>query len=172
MNRKLEKSVKQWLSIFLAIIAYYIVHEGMHLLIALLLGVFEKVRIIGLIGIQIVTTENSLSGVNLAIFSGLSSIVTVLIGYILVFSKSIYKIKNKNVLTAIYYVTLCFLMLDPLYISTLAPYVGGGDLNGITTGLAISGTPIRIIAGIILIINFMIFKKTMHPKITGMFKEK
>lgn len=64
-------------------------------------------------GIQIVTTEGSLNGINLALFSGLSSIVTILIGYILAFHPSIYKIKNKNILIAIYYITLCFYYLTP-----------------------------------------------------------
>ena len=99
MKGQLEKSMKKWLGVFLAIISYYIVHEGIHLLLALMFGVFEKVRFVGIWGIQIVTTEGSLNGVNLALFSGLSSMVTVLIGYILVFNSSIYKINNKNILT-------------------------------------------------------------------------
>ena len=108
MERKLEKSVKQWLGVFIAIVSYYIIHEGTHLLLALILGVFEKIRFVGIWGIQIVTTEGSLNGINLALFSGLSSIVTILIGYILAFHPSIYKIKNKNILIG---VTIPFLEL-------------------------------------------------------------
>ena len=44
MQSKIEKSIKQWTAVFLAIIAYYIVHEGAHLLFALLFGVFEKIH--------------------------------------------------------------------------------------------------------------------------------
>ena len=83
MDRQLEKSVKQWSGILLAIVSYYIIHEGTHFLLAMILGVFEEIRFAGIWGIQIVTTEGSLSGMNLALFSGLSSIVTILIGYIL-----------------------------------------------------------------------------------------
>ena len=60
MGRELEKSVKQWLGVFIAIVSYYIIHEGTHLLLALILGVFEKIRFVGIWGIQIVTTEGSL----------------------------------------------------------------------------------------------------------------
>ena len=64
MGRELEKSVKQWLGVFIAIVSYYIIHEGTHLLLALILGVFEKIRFVGIWGIQIVTTEGSLNGIS------------------------------------------------------------------------------------------------------------
>lgn len=57
MKKYLEKSVKQWTAIFVAIISYYIIHEGIHLIIALFLGVFEQIRFVGIWGMQIVTTE-------------------------------------------------------------------------------------------------------------------
>ena len=171
MERQLEKSVKQWLSIFLAIVSYYIIHEGTHFLLALILGVFEKIRFVGIFGIQIVTTEGSLNGINLALFSGLSSIVTILIGYILAFHPSIYKIKNKNILIGIYYITLCFLLLDPIYMSILSKFIGGGDLNGIITGLGTSDILFRIVFGIILIINMLLFKNKVYPKYNRIFKE-
>ena len=89
MGRELEKSVKQWLGVFIAIVSYYIIHEGTHLLLALILGVFEKIRFVGIWGIQIVTTEGSLNGINLALFSGLSSIViTKLISIFFIFIPS------------------------------------------------------------------------------------
>ena len=137
MGRELEKSVKQWLGVFIAIVSYYIIHEGTHLLLALILGVFEKILFVGIWGIQI---------------------VTILIGYILAFHPSIYKIKNKNILIGIYYIVLCFLLLDPLYMSILSKFIGGGgDLNGIITGLKTSDIPFRIIFGIILFINIILF---------------
>lgn len=172
MERKLEKSVKQWLGVFIAIVSYYIIHEGTHLLLALILGVFERIRFVGIWGIQIVTTEGSLNGINLALFSGLSSIVTILIGYILAFHPSIYKIKNKNILIGIYYIVLCFLLLAPLYMSILSKFIGGGgDLNGIIAGLKTSDIPFRIIFGIILIINILLFKNKVCPKYNRIFKE-
>ena len=63
MHRKVEKSVKQWVGVFLAIISYYVVHEGTHLLLALLFGVFERIRFVGTLGVQIVTTDGSLNGI-------------------------------------------------------------------------------------------------------------
>ena len=34
-----------------------------------------------------------------------------------------YKIKNKNILIGIYYIVLCFLLLDPLYMSILSKFI-------------------------------------------------
>ena len=171
MSNKLEKSIKQWLGVFVAIITYYIVHEGAHLLLALLFGVFERIRFVGIWGVQIVTTEGALNGVNLALFSGLSSLITIMVGYILALNPSIYKIKNKNILIALYYITLCFLSLDPLYMSVLTDFVGGGDLRGITTGLGVSGTSFRIVFGIVLIANTLLFIKKVAPRYNEIFKE-
>lgn len=171
MERKVEKSIKQWLGIFLAIVTYYIVHEGMHLVLALLFGVFEKVRFVGIWGVQIVTTDGALNGMSLALFSGLSSIVTILIGYMLAFSPSVYKIKNKNILVGLYYITLVFLLLDPLYMSMLSAFVGGGDINGVVVGLGCSAVPLKIIFGVILVVNLIVFTKKVAPKYNEIFKE-
>lgn len=172
MHRKVEKSVKQWVGIFLAITSYYVVHEGTHLLLALLFGVFERIRFVGILGVQIVTIDGSLNGIKLALFSILSSIVTIVVGYILAFNPRMYKIKNKNILIGIYYIILCFLILDPLYMSILSKFIGGGgDLNGVIVGLGVSDIPFRIMFAIILIVNIVLFKNKVCPKYNKIFKE-
>ena len=51
-NRIMSKRSRQYIGILAAVIAYYIVHEGAHLLYALLTGVFRQIKFMGL-GIQI-----------------------------------------------------------------------------------------------------------------------
>ena len=46
------KRVRQYIGILAAAAAYYLVHEGAHLLCAVLLGVFKQIRFMG-IGMQI-----------------------------------------------------------------------------------------------------------------------
>jgi hypothetical protein len=165
------KSTKQWTGVLIAIISYYIVHEGTHLLLALLFGVFERIRFVDIWGIQIVT-DNGLEGIRLAIFSGLSSLITILIGYILAFSPYIYKLKSRALLIAFYYITLCFMLLDPIYISVLSLFIGGGgDLNGITTGLQTSDIPFRIIFGSIAILNIILFIKKVSNQYKSIFSK-
>ncbi|WP_010247667.1 hypothetical protein [Acetivibrio cellulolyticus] len=165
MKNRMLKSIKQWAGILTAIISYYIVHEGTHLLLALLFGVFERVRFVGIWGIQIVINDRGLEGISMALFSGLSSIVTILIGYILAFSPYVCKLKSRSILISLYYITLCFMILDPIYISVLSLFVGGGgDLNGITFGLQTSDIPFRIIFGSIAILNIILFYKRVSKQ--------
>lgn len=170
MQKRMLKSIKQWSGILAAIISYYIVHEGTHLLLALFLGVFERIRFVGIWGIQIVINDGELEGISMALFSGLSSVVTILIGYILAFSPYVYKLKNRAVLIALYYITLCFMVLDPIYISILSLFVGGGgDLNGITLGLQTSDIPFRIIFGSLAILNIILFIKKVSKQYKSIF---
>ena len=44
----MSKRVRQYIGILAAVVAYYIVHEGAHLLYALSAGAFKKINFIGL----------------------------------------------------------------------------------------------------------------------------
>ena len=48
----MSKRIRQYIGIFAAVIAYYIVHEGAHLVAALYYGVFKGINFMGL-GMQI-----------------------------------------------------------------------------------------------------------------------
>ena len=47
-------------------------------------------------------------------------------------SAQICKVKSKNFKACMYYITIAMLLLDPLYLSILCGFFGGGDMNGIT----------------------------------------
>lgn len=48
----MSKRVRQLVGIFAAIVAYYLIHEGAHLLYAVCTGVFKQINFMGL-GVQI-----------------------------------------------------------------------------------------------------------------------
>lgn len=48
----MSKRVRQYISILAAVAAYYLVHEGAHLLYALSTGVFKQINFMG-VGMQI-----------------------------------------------------------------------------------------------------------------------
>ncbi len=83
----IRKNIKLWLGLFISIIIYYIIHEGTHLIQAVLAGNFDYVRFVGIVGIEIMIKEFPV-GIELAMFSGLSSIVTILLGYLLILNYS------------------------------------------------------------------------------------
>lgn len=68
MKNRTVKSIKLWAGLLAAIIIYYIIHEGVHLVIALIYGVFEKVRF-SIFGIRIVIADNSLNGMRHALLA-------------------------------------------------------------------------------------------------------
>ena len=48
----MNKRVRQYVGLLSAVIAYYLLHEGAHLLYALLIGAFKQVNLMGM-GMQI-----------------------------------------------------------------------------------------------------------------------
>ncbi len=163
MNNKLRKSFKLWMGIVIAIIIYYVIHEGTHFIQAILTNNFDSIRIVGLAGIEIMIKDLP-RGLSLALFSGLSSLITIVCGYILVIiMPQIFMLSNKMIKIALYYITVILLVLDPIYMSLIHRYVGGGDMNGITKGLGISSLSVSIVFGILAIMNIYIIIKKVHP---------
>ena len=97
----MSKRARQYISILFAIIAYYIVHEGAHLIVALALHAFKKINFMG-IGIQIDIYRDRLTDMQLGLFciAGVTA-------------------------------TVIMLVLDPIYLCLLSGAFGGGDVNGI-----------------------------------------
>ena len=48
----MSKKARQYIGLLIAVVLYYVIHEGAHLVVALALGVFKQINIIGL-GVQI-----------------------------------------------------------------------------------------------------------------------
>ena len=72
------------------------------------------------------------------------------------------KISSKVFKACAYYITIAMLLIDPFYLSVLCGFFGGGDMNGIK--LLIPEIAARIIYGIILITNVLVFIKVVLPK--------
>lgn len=62
----MSKRVWQLVGIFAAIVAYYLIHEGAHLLYALFAGVFKQIRLMGL-GVQIDVCAERMTDMQLGI---------------------------------------------------------------------------------------------------------
>lgn len=166
----MSKRARQYIGILFAIMAYYIVHEGAHLIVALALHVFKKINFMG-IGIQIDIYRDRLTDTQLGIFCIAGVTATLITAYALVCIKNkICGIKNELVKAIFYYVTVTMLVLDPIYLCLLSGVFGGGDLNGILYLLPQAW--VRIIFGFILLFNIWILLKKVNPTYTAAFKEK
>lgn len=166
----MPKNIRKWLALIISIVLYYLIHEGSHVIVALYYGVFNKIRFLGL-GVQVVTKIEALSDIQKAIFCIIGSISTLIVGYFLVLlTKKILKNKNKLLKAISYYTTIILLILDPLYLSILFKYVGGGDMNGIVL-FGLNKVLIELIYFVILILNIIIIIKKIYPQYRKNFTE-
>lgn len=155
------KRVRQYIGILAAAAAYYSVHEGAHLLCAVLLGAFKQIRFMG-IGMQIDVYAERMTDGQMALFCVAGASATLFAGIMLAaLAGNISRIKSKLLRAVMYYITIAFLLLDPLYLSILCGFFGGGDMNGIS--LIFPEWAVRIAFAGLLIINGWIFWKRVLP---------
>lgn len=157
----MSKRVRQLVGIFAAIVAYYLIHEGAHLLYALLTGVFKQIRLMGL-GVQIDVYAEHMTNMQLGIFCLVGALATFCAAYLLAaLARSICHAKSKLLRAVLYYITIAFLLLDPLYLSVLCGFFGGGDMNGIA--LLCPEWAARCLFGALLLVNGLVFWKRVLP---------
>ena len=160
----MNKLARRYIGVLAAIVSYYIVHEGAHLLYALATGVFKKIRFMG-IGMQIVVEDTAMTNSQLGLFCLVSAVATLLVGYALVLlTGRICRVESLPFRAIMYYITIAMLLMDPLYLSLLCGFFGGGDMNGIS--LLLPELAARLIFGALLILNGLIFWKIVLPKYT------
>ena len=165
----MSKRIRQYIGVFAAVIAYYIIHEGAHLIAALYYGVFKGINFMGL-GMQIDVYADRMTDNQLGIFCLAGPVATLLFGWVLILlAKRICTSKSKLFKAVIWYVSLAILIIDPLYLSTLCGFFGGGDMNGIK--LLLPETAVRIVFAIIGIIHGIVIWKYLLPEYTKAFQE-
>ena len=64
---------------------------------------------------------------------------------------------------------IAMLLIDPLYLSALCGFFGGGDMNGIA--LLIPEVAARMLYGVLLAVNAVVFIKIVLPKYKAAFAE-
>ncbi len=164
----MDKRKRQYLGLLLAILAYYMIHEGAHLIYALIIGVFKHINFIGL-GVQIDVFAEKMTENQMGIFCIVGSVSTIITAYVLVaLADKIGRVSSKVFKASMYYITIAMLLIDPLYLSILCGFFGGGDMNGIS--LLVSEIAARIVYGIILAINVVVFMKIVLPKYKVAFR--
>ena len=165
----MNKQMRQYIGLFSAIAAYYVIHEGAHFLYAWAVGAFRQINFIGL-GMQIDVYAQRMSDAQMGIFCLAGSAATLIAAYALVFlADQICKVSSKVFKACMYYITIAMLMIDPLYLSILCGFFGGGDMNGIS--LLVPEPAARLAYGILLALNGILFAKVVLPKYTMAFRE-
>ena len=165
----MSKRMRQYVGIFAAVLAYYIVHEGAHLLTALYYGVFKGINFMGL-GMQIDAYTDRMTDMQLGIFCLAGAVSTLVFGWLLIaLANRICKVKSRVFKSVMWYVSLAILLIDPLYLSVLCGFFGGGDMNGIK--LLFPEIAVRIVFAVIGIIHGVVIWKYLLPEYTKAVQE-
>ena len=164
----MSKRARQYIGLIVAVFGYYIIHEGAHLVLALCLGAFDGVNFLG-IGVQIDIYRELLSDMQFGFFCLVGSAAALVCAYLLVlFADRICSIDSKIVRACAYYLSIALLFIDPLYLSLLCGFFGGGDMNGIS--ILIPELAARALYGVLLFINAVIFVRVVFPRYTASFR--
>lgn len=152
-----SRLIRKMMAVAVAVVAYYLVHEGAHLLFALCTGTFESVRFL-FPGVQIVADTARFSALQLGLFNLAGALATLAAAVVLLLlRRRIAGIRSHNLRAVFYYVTVLFLLNDPVYLSLLCGLFGGGDMNGIK--LLMPEPAARILFAAVALVNvFLVFK--------------
>ena len=165
----MSKQIRQYLGLLSAVLVYYLVHEGAHLIYALSIGVFRQINFMG-VGIQVDVHAQQMSNFQMGIFCLAGAVATTLAAYVLTLAApQICKSSSKVFKACMYYITLILLLLDPLYLSVLCGFFGGGDMNGIA--LLFPEAAARILFAVLLLAHGLVFWKVILPKYKRAFSE-
>ena len=165
----MNKRLRQYAGLLAAITAYYLIHEGAHWVYALMIGVFKQVNIGGL-GVQIDVYAEQMTDLQMGFFCIVGSIATLITGWCLsAAANRIGKCPSRVFKACMYYVTIALLLIDPLYLSVLCGFFGGGDMNGIA--LLIPELAARFLYSALLVINACLFWKRVLPAYKAAFAQ-
>ena len=165
----MNKKIRQYLGLLSAVLVYYLVHEGAHLVYALSIGVFRQINFMG-VGVQVDVYAQQMSNLQMGVFCLIGAVATTIAAYVLTLAApQICKSTSKVFKACMYYITLIMLLLDPLYLSVLCGFFGGGDMNGIA--LLLPEVAARILFGVLLLIHGLVFWKMILPKYKMAFSE-
>ena len=163
----MSKQVRQYLGLLSAVLAYYLIHEGAHLFYALSIGVFRQINFMGL-GIQVDVYAEHMSDFQMGIFCLVGAVATSVAAYgLTLLTPRICNVPSKVFKACMYYITLALLLLDPLYLSVLCGFFGGGDMNGIA--LLLPQRAARIFFGVLFVLNVLLFRKRILPQYKNSF---
>lgn len=172
----MTKRIRQYVGILTALVVYYLVHEGAHLLYALTHGVFKQVNFMAL-GVQIDIFRDQMTDAQLGWFCLAGPIATFIAAWLMVLLSQrlcdSFGAKSENssplFLACCWYTSIILLLLDPLYLSLLYRFVGGGDMNGIR--LLLPETIACVIFGLLFVLHILVLWKLLLPKYKKAFEE-
>lgn len=121
------------------------------------------------IGMQIDIYPEKITDLQMGIFNLAGAVSTFLFAWLLIALRNkICQIKSPVLRAIAYYMTITMLFLDPVYLSILCGFFGGGDMNGIA--LLMPETAARLLFGLVGILHIFAFWKLVLPAYRSSFQ--
>ena len=76
----MSRQIRQYLGLLSAVLVYYLVHEGAHLIYALSIGVFRQINFMG-VGVQVDVYAQPMSNLQMGVFCLTGAIATTFTAY-------------------------------------------------------------------------------------------
>ena len=156
--------MRKYLTFILAIIIFAIIHEGTHALIAMAFDEYQAFQVHPY-GLEVIfkTPVAEREGIKWGFISGMSNVVTLLLGYLMfLFRVKIARLRGSLLCALGYWLIMLFLLLDALNLS-IGPFIYGGDIGGIVVGFGINQHLIQIVFFVILLLNRELIAQKLLP---------
>ena len=141
----------------LNVLLQHTVHESIHYLAARLLG--EGVREFrfltnGWLTSQVIyaTPVAERVGAHWLVIAWTPAVLTTIIGYALYVTRHRWLTSISLLNTGLWFATVYFLVVDPLYFAVLSPFFGGGDVAA-AAAVGWPRWPVHLLAGLVLLFN-------------------
>ena len=156
--------MKKWLAFMLAVLIFAAVHEGAHAMGAAISGELKAFQVRPF-GLEVIfrTPTDERAGIQWALISGTSNVLTLLLGYsLLLLGQRGSRIKSTFFKASIFYLTLISLLFDAFNLS-IGPFIYGGDVNGIAVGLGVNRYLIQAFFFLVLLANRELVAQKLLP---------
>jgi len=156
--------MRNLVTFIMALITYLIIHEGLHALLAMPFGEFKTFQIHPL-GIEVIyqTPVAEREGIKWGFISGVSNVVTLSLGYLLLFYRlKIAGLQNKFYRGLGFWLVVIFMLADAINLS-VAPFIVGGDIGGVVKGFGVNQYLVQIVFFAIFLINRELIAQKIIP---------
>lgn len=160
-----SRSVRVTLAFLAAAVVWGVIHEGIHILVAMFYGEFARVAVVDFLPQVVYETPVDARGSELkwTLIAGLPSISTVFLGYGMLAARNRIQSAFSGLTVAVlYWTTVVLLLLDPANLA-FGPFVFGGDAIGIAWGLDVPVIVVQGVAGLVLLVNREFIVRMLFP---------
>jgi hypothetical protein len=155
--------MKRLLVFVLVAVFVLTLHEGVHALIAAIYSEYNAFHWSIFPQVIFRTPTEERIGIQWAVISGTSSLVTLSLGYLLLaLGRRIARTHSMFLKASIYYLTLISLFSDAFNLS-VGPFIYGGDATGIAVGLGVSRYLVQAIFFLVLLVNRELVAQKLLP---------